>query len=197
MRPFTVHRGIVAPLLRRDIDTDQIVPKQFLARTTRAGFGAGLFHDWRVAPDGTPRADFVLNDPRFRGASILAAGENFGCGSSREHAVWALDDFGFRAVLAPSFADIFAANALANGLLAAPVSRAIVEEVARRAEAIAGYALEIDLPAGELRDAHGLRAPLTLDASARDRLIRGLDAIDLILEHEAAIARYERERSVV
>ena len=119
MEPFRTHTGLVAPLVRRDIDTDQIIPKQFLKRLGRTGFADALFYDWRVGEGGAPRADFVLNQPRYAGASILLAGANFGCGSSREHAVWALRDLGFAVVLAPGFADIFASNALANGLLAA------------------------------------------------------------------------------
>jgi 3-isopropylmalate/(R)-2-methylmalate dehydratase small subunit len=192
MTPFTTHRGLVAPLPQRDIDTDQIIPKQFLTATTRSGFGRGLFHDWRYGPDGAPVPGFILNQPRFAGATILVTGENFGCGSSREHAVWALADAGFRVVIAPSFADIFAANALTNGLLTVRLPRALVDEVSRRAAADAPYRLDVDLGRCEVRDDGGLHATFPIDPSARDRLMRGLDAIDLILEHEGAIARYER-----
>ncbi|MDP1571873.1 MAG: 3-isopropylmalate dehydratase small subunit [Vicinamibacterales bacterium] len=191
MTPFTIHRGTVAPLMRRDIDTDQIIPKQFLTATSRSGFGRGLFHDWRHDARGAPVPGFVLNEPRYAGATILVTGENFGCGSSREHAVWALADAGFRVVIAPSFADIFAANALTNGLLTVAWPAALVDEVARRAGGDHGYALEVDLRESEARDAQGLRAPIVIEPSARDRLMRGLDTIDLILEHEDAIARYE------
>ncbi len=191
MTPFTSHRGLVAPLPRRDIDTDQIIPKQFLTATTRSGFGRGLFHDWRYDPDGASIAGFVLNDPRFSGASILVTGANFGCGSSREHAVWALMDAGFRVVLAPSFADIFAANALTNGLLTVALPPPLVDEVTRLATTERDYRLDVDLQACALRDDGGLHAAFSMDPSARDRLLRGLDAIDLILAHEDAIARYE------
>jgi 3-isopropylmalate/(R)-2-methylmalate dehydratase small subunit len=190
MTPFITHRGTVAPLPRRDIDTDQIIPKQFLTSITRSGFGRGLFYEWRQAAQAGGEL-FVLDQPRRAGASILAAGENFGCGSSREHAVWAILQAGFRVILAPSFADIFAANAVTNGLLALPCPAVLVDEVVRRTDTCDGYELEVDLESCELRDDDGLRASFSIAASARDRLMRGLDAIDLVLEHEAAITRYE------
>src|SRR5580765_4412005 len=133
MQPFRIHTGKVAPLLRANIDTDQIIPKQFLKRIERTGFGEFLFNDWRRSAEGKPDPSFVLNQPRYSGASILVAGKNFGCGSSREHAVWALDDFGFRAVVAPSFADIFANNCVKNGVLTVVLDEAKIAEITQRA----------------------------------------------------------------
>ena len=189
MDAFRTHTGLVAPLVRRDIDTDQIIPKQFLKRLGRTGFADALFYDWRADGHGQPRLDFVLNQPRFAGASILLAGANFGCGSSREHAVWALRDFGFRVVLAPSFADIFASNALANGLLAARIDEPTLATLAARAEA--GDRLTVDLEASQVRAADGFSAPIAVDPETRRRLLEGLDDIGLILQHDAAIRRYE------
>lgn len=185
MDAFRSHTGLVAPLLRRDVDTDQIIPKQFLKRLGRTGFADALFFDWRA--DG----DFVLNQPRYAGASVLLAGANFGCGSSREHAVWALHDAGFKAVLAPSFADIFAGNALANGLLAARVDEATLEALAARVEATPGCQVTVDLEAERLSGPDGFTAPIAVDPLTRQRLLAGLDDIALILQHEAAIRRYE------
>ncbi|MEZ5421301.1 MAG: 3-isopropylmalate dehydratase small subunit [Vicinamibacterales bacterium] len=191
MQPFHVHTGVVAPLPRPDIDTDQIIPKQFLKRLGRTGFADALFYDWRV--DGATGAarDFVLNDPRYAGASILVGGHNFGCGSSREHAVWALRDFGFRVVLAPSFADIFASNAVANGFLAATIDGATLDTIVALAADAPGTAITVDLDALRVSGPGGLDAPIALDARARTRLLEGLDDIALILRHEAAIRRYE------
>src|SRR6266496_6104194 len=145
MQPFRKHEGKVAPLYRDNIDTDQIIPKQFLKRIEKTGFGEFLFNDWRKLSDGSPNASFVLNQPQYSEASILVAGKNFGCGSSREHAVWALSDFGFRAVIAPSFADIFANNCMKNGVLAVALAEQEASEVARRASESAPYQLTIDL----------------------------------------------------
>lgn len=191
MQPFHSHTGIVAPLARPDIDTDQIIPKQFLKRLGRTGFEDALFYDWRV--DGATGAarEFVLNDPHYAGASVLVAGPNFGCGSSREHAVWALHDFGFRVVLAPSFADIFASNAVANGFLAARVDDATVETLVAAATRTPGIAVTVDLEALTVSGPDGLRAPITVEPRARARLLAGLDDIGLILQHEDAIRRYE------
>jgi len=185
MDAFRSHTGLVAPLLRRDVDTDQIIPKQFLKRLGRTGFADALFFDWRAD------AGFVLNQPRYAGASVLLAGANFGCGSSREHAVWALHDAGFKAVLAPSFADIFAGNALANGLLAARVDEATLTALAARVEAAPGYQLTVDLEAERIAGPDGFTAPIAVDPLTRQRLLAGLDDIALILQHEAAIRRYE------
>jgi 3-isopropylmalate/(R)-2-methylmalate dehydratase small subunit len=186
MQPFHRHTGIVAPLPRPDVDTDQIIPKQFLKRLGRTGYADALFYDWR-----TSGRDFVLNDPGYAGASVLVAGPNFGCGSSREHAVWALHDYGMRVVLAPSFADIFASNAVANGFLAARVDAAIAADVAARAEAAPGYRVTVDLEAMRVTGDGGLDAPIALDDRARTRLLEGLDDIALILRHDEAIRRYE------
>jgi 3-isopropylmalate/(R)-2-methylmalate dehydratase small subunit len=191
MQPFEIHRGRAVPLLRRDIDTDQIIPKQFLKSIERTGFGRHVFHDWRTRPDGSPDPEFVLNQPRYSGATILIAGANFGCGSSREHAAWALQEHGFRAVIAPSFADIFRANALTNGLLPVTANEDIVTRMAAMATRQDGYAVEIDLVARRLRDGVDVDVEFVIDESARRRLIDGLDDIDVILQHEAAIARYE------
>lgn len=193
MRPFRIHRGRVAPLLRRDIDTDQIIPKQFLKRIERTGFGRFLFNDWRVRRDGTPDPEFVLNDPRYRGASILLTGANFGCGSSREHAAWALDDFGIRVVIAPSFADIFRANAVTNGVLPVVLHDEVVAPLAARAAA-GDYELEIDLESCRVRG-DGVDERFDIDDAARHRLLHGLDDIGLILQHEDAITRFETRAS--
>ncbi|MBP7775981.1 MAG: 3-isopropylmalate dehydratase small subunit [Acidobacteria bacterium] len=191
MQPFHVHTGVVAPLPRPDVDTDQIIPKQFLKRLGRTGFADALFYDWRVDAVSGQARDFVLNDPRYAGASVLIAGQNFGCGSSREHAVWALHDFGFRVVLAPSFADIFASNAVANGFLAARIDDQTVEALVSAAERHPGVAVTVDLEALRVTGPDGLDAPIVVDARARARLLEGLDDIALILRHEDAIARFE------
>jgi 3-isopropylmalate/(R)-2-methylmalate dehydratase small subunit len=191
MRAFTVHRGRMLPLLRRDIDTDQIIPKQFLKSIARDGFGKHLFHDWRFRPDGTPHPEFPLNDPRFANTSILIAGANFGCGSSREHAAWALADYGFRAVIAPSFADIFRGNAVTNGLLPVVLPEPFVSALAERANQTGGAWIEIDLEQQLVTDGARLNSPFEIDPASRHRLLHGLDDIGLILQHEAAIARYE------
>jgi 3-isopropylmalate/(R)-2-methylmalate dehydratase small subunit len=195
MQRFTCHRGRVAPLLRRDIDTDQIIPKQFLKSIERTGFGRFLFHDWRVSPDGLPNPSFVLNLPRYQGATVLVAGANFGCGSSREHAAWALDDYGFRAVVAPSFADIFRSNAVTNGLVPVVLSEGIVAAIADKALAVDRYEIEIDLENLRVRDGDGIDEAFEIDRAARQRLLNGLDDIGLILQHERAIARYEAQLS--
>ncbi len=176
IRPFRVESGIVAPLPRNDVDTDQIIPKQFLKRIGRTGFGECLFFDWRSEPQ------FVLNQPQYRGASILVAGSNFGCGSSREHAAWALRDFGFRAIIASSFADIFVANCTNNGLatIAMPTP-----EIMNRAR------LTIDLERCEVRDGDFV-AKFAMDSFRRERLLNGYDEIALTLRHEEAISEYER-----
>jgi len=179
MRAFRVETGLVAPLLRADVDTDQIIPKQFLKRIERAGFGEFLFHDWRSDPA------FVLNQPRYLGASILVTGRNFGCGSSREHAAWALCDAGFRVLIAPSFADIFAANCANNGLLTVTLPDELVESLVDRAQ------LTVDLERCEIRD-DGFSLPFTIEGFRRDRLLHGHDEIAMTLRHKAAIERYER-----
>jgi 3-isopropylmalate/(R)-2-methylmalate dehydratase small subunit len=191
MDAFRRHTGGVAPLLRRDIDTDQIIPKQFLKRLDRTGFGQGLFFDWRTLADGRPNPAFSLNDPRYAKASILVTGANFGCGSSREHAAWALMQHGFRAVIAPSFADIFHGNAVTNGLLPVTLPEAAVALIGQRANEIDRYELTVDLERGRVTDGHGLDEVFTLDPAARKRLLEGLDDIGLILQYEADIVRFE------
>jgi 3-isopropylmalate/(R)-2-methylmalate dehydratase small subunit len=191
MKPFRTHRGHVAPLDRINVDTDQIIPKQFLKRIERTGFGQFLFYDWRFAADGKKSAGFVLDEPRHAGASILLAGKNFGCGSSREHAVWALADFGFRAVISSSFADIFANNSTKNGFLAVRLSENETAELMRRAREVHDYQLAIDLEQCQVRDDQGFRAKFPMDEFVRHCLLNGLDDIGLTLQHEAEIAAYE------
>ena len=191
MQPFRVHTGKVAPLLRANVDTDQIIPKQFLKRIEKTGFGEFLFYDWRRKPDGTLDPAFPLNQPRFSGASVLVAGKNFGCGSSREHAVWALENCGFRVVIAPAFADIFANNCVQNGVLTVVLSEDQVAELARRAENTPNYELKVDLEQKRISDAHGFSASFPIDDSVRHRLLEGLDDIGLTLLHESEIAAYE------
>lgn len=193
MRAFRVHQGRVMPLVRRDVDTDQIIPKQFLKSIERSGFGRHLFYDWRQLPDGTPNLEFVLNDPRFAGSSILVTGANFGCGSSREHAAWALVEHGFRAIVAPSFADIFQKNAVTNGLLPVVLPETAVGMLATRAQDVDAYAMEIDLERRRVSDAHGFDVPFDIDEASRHRLLHGLDDIGLILQHEDAISAYEAQ----
>jgi 3-isopropylmalate/(R)-2-methylmalate dehydratase small subunit len=194
MQPFHIHTGLVAPLDRPNVDTDQIIPKQFLKRVERTGFGEFLFYDWRYAADGTPDASFVLNEARYQGASILVAGRNFGCGSSREHAPWALADYGFRAVIAPSFADIFANNCLKNGLLPVVLTGAEVALMLHRARELENYRVTVDLERCLVADEHGLAAPFVIDEFRRHCLLHGLDDIGLTLQHEAAITAYETQR---
>ena len=194
MERFVKHTGIVAPMDRVNVDTDQIIPKQFLKRIERTGFGAFLFFDWRFLDDGRPNPAFELNRPAYEGATILVAGRNFGCGSSREHAPWALQDYGFRAIIAPSFADIFYNNCCKIGLLPITLPDATVGELLHRAEREVGYRLTVDLEAQEVSDAHGLREPFTIDPFRRDCLLRGLDDIGLTLQHASDISGYEAQR---
>jgi 3-isopropylmalate/(R)-2-methylmalate dehydratase small subunit len=191
MKPFRTHRGLVAPLDRINVDTDQIIPKQFLKRIERTGFGQFLFYDWRFAADGKKSGDFILDEPRYAGASILVAGKNFGCGSSREHAVWALADFGFRAVISSSFADIFANNSTKNGFLTVLLREDEVGELMRRAREVNDYQLTIDLEQCEVRDDQGFCTKFPIDDFVRHCLLNGLDDIGLTLQHEAEIASYE------
>lgn len=191
MKPFTVHKGRVAPLDRANVDTDQIIPKQFLKRIERTGFGEFLFFDWRRGKDGQPNPSFVLNQPRYAGASILIAEKNFGCGSSREHAVWALEDFGFRAVIAPSFADIFANNCVQNGVLTVVLPEDQVAEILRRIQEFPDYQLALDLANLTVKDDHGFSTSFQIEESTRHRLLNGLDDIGLTLQQESEIAAYE------
>lgn len=191
MKPFTVHRGRVAPLDRVNVDTDQIIPKQFLKRIEKTGFGQYVFYDWRFGVDGKKNPDFILHDPRYEGASVLVAGKNFGCGSSREHAVWALADFGFRAVISCSFADIFRNNSAKNGFLTVQLHEEAVSTVMRRAQEIDNYEVTIDLQKCEVADGQGFRAQFPIDAFVQHCLLHGLDDIALTLEHAAEIEAYE------
>lgn len=194
MIPFRTHNGIVVPLDQPNVDTDQIIPKQFLKRIERTGFGEFLFYDWRRRADGDLDRSFALNEPRYQGASILVAGRNFGCGSSREHAPWALADYGFRAVIAPSFADIFANNCTKNGLLPVVLEEAEVAEIVRRTRATEGYRLTVDLERRVVEDDGGFRASFRIDAFRRYCLLEGLDDIGLTLRRGAEIAAYEARR---
>jgi 3-isopropylmalate/(R)-2-methylmalate dehydratase small subunit len=196
MKPFRIHKGLVAPLDRHNVDTDQIIPKQFLKRIERTGFGEFLFYDWRYNQEGRKDPAFVLDQPRYQGVSILVAGKNFGCGSSREHAVWALADFGFRAVIAPSFADIFANNSLKNGFLTVVLPEEKVGEIMKRSQEQNGYQLTIDLEQQRVQGEQGLSATFQIDAFSRHCLLEGLDDIGLTLQHEADIADYEARHPV-
>ena len=196
MNPFRKHTGRVALLDRANVDTDQIIPKQFLKRIERTGFGEFLFNDWRYLPDGTLDPSFSLNDPRYQGASILVTGKNFGCGSSREHAPWALADYGFRAIVATSFADIFANNCLKNGLLTVVLTEAEILELGRRAREIEGYQLTVDLEECRVSDAADFSANFAIDEFQRHCLLNGLDDIGLTLQHESEISAYENRRSI-
>ena len=194
MKAFTSTTGRVAVLDRPDIDTDQIIPKQFLKRIERTGFGEFLFYDWRLDEHGEPRPDFELNYPQYRGASLLVTGRNFGCGSSREHAPWALADFGFRAIIAPSFADIFRNNCLQNGLLPVALPEPTVRMLIDRAKAEPGFELTIDLERQVVEDGRGFSAAFEIPAFSRYCLLNGLDAIGLTLQHEPEIAAFETRR---
>jgi 3-isopropylmalate/(R)-2-methylmalate dehydratase small subunit len=188
MKPFKEHTGLVAPLDRANVDTDQIIPKQFLKRIERTGFGEFLFYDWRYLPDGQLNPDFVLNETRYQGASILVADKNFGCGSSREHAPWALGEFGFRVIIAPSFADIFANNCFKNGMLPIALD---VEEIMKRAQERESYQLTVDLERLVVEDESGLSLPFVVTEFQRYCLLEGLDDIGLTLRHENLIRAYE------
>ena len=194
MDPFRVHKGRVAPLHRANIDTDQIIPKQFLKRIERTGFGEFLFFDWRRTKDGAPDPSFTLNQPRYAGASVLVAGKNFGCGSSREHAVWALADFGFRVVMAPSFADIFANNCVKNGVLTVLLKEDEVGEIVDKAARLPNYEVTVDLEQCKVHDQHGFSASFHIDEFTRHCLLEGLDEIGLTLQHQPEIDAYEARR---
>jgi 3-isopropylmalate/(R)-2-methylmalate dehydratase small subunit len=192
MEKFTQHSGIVAPVDRVNVDTDAIIPKQFLKRIERTGFGQFLFYEWRFLEDGvTPNENFEMNKPRYKGASILISRANFGCGSSREHAPWAILDYGFRVVIAPSFADIFYNNCFKNGILPIKLSEEQVEELFQRTARYEGYKLHVDLENKLIRDDYGLEIQFDLEEHRRQFLLLGLDDIGLTLQHEDKIAAYE------
>ena len=193
MQPFKTLPSLAAPLDRTNVDTDQIIPKQFLKRIERTGYGDFLFFDWRQTPDGKPVADFVLNDPRYAGAHILIAGKNFGCGSSREHAAWALSDFGFRCVIAPTFADIFFSNAGKNGILLVKLGEEEVDTLLSKAQTNPGYKLTVSLEDQTLTDGQGFSAKFEVDPFRKFCLLEGLDDIGLTLRHTAELDKYETQ----
>jgi 3-isopropylmalate/(R)-2-methylmalate dehydratase small subunit len=200
---FTVHNGLVAPLDRANVDTDAIIPKQFLKSIHRSGFGPNLFDEWRYLDHGEPgmdhtkrplNPDFVLNQPRYRGASILLARKNFGCGSSREHAPWALVQYGFRAIVAPSFADIFHNNSLKNGLLVVTLPELVIERLFREVAAFVGYRLTIDLPQQTVIEPGGTAHAFEIAPFRKQCLLNGLDDIGLTLRHAEKIRAFEGQR---
>lgn len=205
MRAFTVHQGLVAPLDRANVDTDAIIPKQFLKSIKRSGFGPNAFDEWRYQDHGEPgmdnscrplNPDFVLNQARYQGASILLTRENFGCGSSREHAPWALEDYGFRALIGPSFADIFFNNCFKNGLLPVRLAAAEVDELFVQAEATPGYQLTVDLPAQRVIRPDGKAISFEIDPFRKECLLNGWDDIGLTLRHAEKIREFETRRRV-
>jgi 3-isopropylmalate/(R)-2-methylmalate dehydratase small subunit len=196
MKPFITHSGLVQPIDRVNVDTDQMVPKQFLKALTREGFGRILFYDWRyLQPGERPNPEFLLNFPRYQGASILLTRANFGCGSSREHAPWAIADYGFRAIIAPSYADIFYNNCFKNGILPAILKEQEVEELFQRTEKEEGYSLSVDLPNQTISDKHGLVYNFEIAPARKEVLLKGLDDIGTSLLHADAIDVYEKERT--
>jgi 3-isopropylmalate/(R)-2-methylmalate dehydratase small subunit len=203
MRPFTVHTGLVAPLDLANVDTDMIIPKQFLKSIKRTGFGKNLFDELRYEDEGQPdqdcstrplKTDFVLNQSRYQGASVLLAGKNFGCGSSREHAPWALDDYGFRVVIAPSFADIFFNNCFKNGLLPIVLTEGQVEQLFTESESTEGYSLNVDLAEQKVTTPSGAEFSFDVDAFRKHCLLNGLDDIGLTLQHADTIRTFEEAR---
>ena len=194
MDPVTKVEGLAAPLDRADVDTDQVIPKNFLKRVERTGYGDFLFHDWRFHGDGRPREDFVLNRPEYQGARVLVTGRNFGCGSSREHACWALKDYGFQAVIAPSFADIFKSNCFQNGMIPVVVEDGVVTDLIGRIERGPSYRLVVDLRELTVSDDDGVIASFQIDPFRRECLLKGWDDIGLTLQWENEISAFERER---
>ena len=194
MQPFSRHTGLVFPLDRVNVDTDQMVPKQFLKLQTKQGFGRVLFYDWRYLPGEKPNPDFILNWPRYKGASIMLARANCGCGSSREHAPWAVADYGFRVIIAPSYADIFYNNCFKNGILPVTLAENQVDELFKLAESEEGYKLTVDLPSQTISDAHGLSYKFEIGEFRKRVLLEGLDDIGLTLKHEADITAYEQAK---
>lgn len=195
MEAFTKLTGIVAPVDRVNVDTDAIIPKQFLKRIERTGFGQFLFFEWRFDEEGNEIPSFDMNKPRYEGASVLISRANFGCGSSREHAPWAIMDYGFKSVIAPSFADIFYNNCFKNGILPIKLSEEQVEELFQRTAANEGYELTVDLERKVISDSHGLEIAFDLDEHRRQFLLQGLDDIGLTLQHGDAISAYEQKHA--
>jgi 3-isopropylmalate/(R)-2-methylmalate dehydratase small subunit len=194
MEAFKSLTGIVFPLDRVNVDTDQIIPKQFLKRIERTGFEDFLFYDWRYLPDGKPNTQFLLNHERYKRATILLTRNNFGCGSSREHAPWALKDYGFRVIIAPSFADIFFSNCFKNGMLPIVLSEGVVEELFKKVYAEKGYSLAVNLESQSITDGKGFRVLFEIDPFQKRCLLEGLDDIDLTLKHEDKIKAFEERR---
>ncbi len=193
MQPFRTLTALAAPLDRDNVDTDQIIPKQFLKRIERTGYGDFLFFDWRRTPAGDPDPAFVLNDPRYQGARILIAGKNFACGSSREHAAWALSDHGFRVVIAPTFADIFFSNAGKNGIVLVRLGEEQVAQLLSNAKTIPGYQLTVSLAEQTVADGRGFSAKFEIDSFRKFCLLEGLDDIGLTLRHAAALNKFEKQ----
>lgn len=196
MEAFTTLKGIAAPLDAQNVDTDQIIPKQFLKRIGRTGYEDGLFFDWRFMKDGSLNADFEMNAPRYKGANILVARDNFGCGSSREHAPWALHDYGFRAIIAPSFADIFYNNCFNNGMLPIVLDAGSVDALINEIRLNEGYAIDIDLQAQTITKPTGEKISFAIDPFLKERLLNGWDQVGLTLRHEDKIAAYESSRGL-
>ncbi len=196
MNQFKTHTGLAVPLYQANIDTDQIVPKKFLLRVARAGFGEALFYDWRFNTDGTLKSDFVLNNPKYQGGSILLGGKNFGCGSSREHAPWALDDYGFRVIIASAFADIFYNNCFKVGLLPIVLTEEKVAELVKNAETLENYQITIDLENQKVTDSITFEASFAVDDFRKYCLINGLDDIGLTLQDADKISAFEKTRPV-
>lgn len=194
MEPFTIHSGLVVPLDRTNVNTDEIIPARFLKSIKRTGFGSALFANWRLQSDGSPNPDFVLNQPRYQGASILLAGDNFGCGSSREHAPWAIREYGFRCIIAPSFANIFYNNCFNNGILPVSIDEATVRELIAETDATQGYTLNVDLAAQTVTTPNGRVLSFEIDQFRKQALLQGLDNIGWTLSHADEIAAYEARR---
>jgi len=190
MEPLRTHQGLVCPLNRTNVDTDQIIPKQFLKRIERSGFGQYLFYHWRFDDDGNPRPDFPLNDSKYKDASILVAGENFGCGSSREHAPWAVQDFGFKVIIAPSYADIFKNNCVKNGILAIQATEEQVETIMKKAESVE-YQLTVNLEDQVIYDNEGFEVHFEIAPYPKEMLLNGWDEIGVTLTYEDKIKQYE------
>lgn len=206
MKPFKTFTGIVAPLDRPNVDTDAIIPKQYLKAIKRTGFGVNLFDDWRYLDPGNPgddhskrriNPDFVLNKKRYRDAEILLARKNFGCGSSREHAVWALMDYGFRTVIAPGFADIFFSNAFKNGLLPVTLGEDVIDKLFQDVFATEGFTLTVDLENQQITSPHNESHKFPIDPAYKERLLAGLDEIDMILRFADEIRAYEKKRAAI
>lgn len=194
MKPYENHQSIVALMDRSNVDTDQIIPKQFLKKVERSGFGVHLFHDWRYLPDGSDNPDFELNNPAFKGAKILLTGDNFGCGSSREHAPWAIADYGINTIISTSYADIFYNNCFKNGILPVVVSKQELADLMTEAAENEGLKFSVDLPNQKIESADGKVIKFDIDAFRKENLLKGLDDIALTLQHEDKISVFEEKQ---